>query len=97
MCRGFPIFIRLQEDGPRQTRYGASGIGWLTMVPGLGVIGVALAMLIWPALLAYFVASILLCAGVALTVLGWRMRHLTQDARQPRHRTPPLDRSPWDA
>ena len=97
MVRGFPLFIHRQEYGPRQTRQGARGIGWLTLVPGLGCIGVALAMIIWPDLLAYFVASLLLCAGIALTVLGWRRRHLTQDARQPQHRAPSLDRSPWDA
>jgi hypothetical protein len=97
MFRGFPIFIHMQEYDQRQTRHGANGIGWLTMVPGLGLIGVALAMIIWPDLLAYFVASILLCAGIALTVLGWRMRHLAQDARQSRHRAPPLDPSNWDA
>jgi hypothetical protein len=48
MYRGVPIFSRMQAYGPRQTKHGVSGIGWLTMVPGLGVIGVALAMIIWP-------------------------------------------------
>jgi peptidoglycan/LPS O-acetylase OafA/YrhL len=76
MFRGFPIFIRMQEYGQRQTRHGARGMWWLTMAPGLGLICAALAMIIWPDLLAYFVASILLCVGTAFTVLGWRMRHL---------------------
>ena len=67
------------------------------MAPGLGVIGAALAMIIWPDLLAYFVASLLLGVGTTLTVLGWRMRHLEQHARRPRHRAPPLDLSNLDA
>jgi peptidoglycan/LPS O-acetylase OafA/YrhL len=97
MFRRFPIFIQMQEYGQRQTRHGARGIGWLAIAPGLGLICVALAMTIWPDLLAYFVASILLCVGTALTVLGWRMRHIAQDARRPRHRAPPLDRSNLEA
>ena len=83
----------MQEYGQRQTRHGTRGIGWLTMAPGLGLIGVALAMIIWPDLLAYFVASILLCVGTAFTVLGWRMHHIEQHARRHKHRAPPLDLS----
>jgi hypothetical protein len=97
MFRGFPIFIRMQEYGQRQTRHGASGIGWLAMAPGLSLICVALAMIIWPELLAYFVASILLCVGTVWTVWGGRMHHLAQHGRRPRHHVPPLDLSNLDA
>ena len=93
MFRGVPLFIRMQEYGPRQTRHGARGMWWLAMAPGLGLTCAALAMIIWPDLLAYFVASLLLGVGTALTVLGWRMRHLEQDAHRPRHRASPLDLS----
>ena len=96
MFRGFPLFIHLQEYGQRQTRHGARGIGWLAMAPGLGLIGVALAMIVWPDLLAYFVASLLLGVGTAFIVLGWRMRHLEQEAHRPRYRAPPLDLSHLD-
>ena len=61
------------------------------MMPGLGLIGVALAMIIWPDLLAYFIASILLCVGVVLTALGWRMRRIEQHARRHMYEAPPLD------
>ena len=97
MFRGFPLFIHRQEYGQRQTRHGARGIGWLAMAPGLGLICVALAMIIWPDLLASFVASMLLGVGIALTVLGWRMRYLEPHARRPRHRPSPLDLSNLDA
>jgi hypothetical protein len=66
------------------------------MMPGLGLIGVALAMILWPALLAYFIASMLLCVGVALTASGWRLRRLEHHARRHRYEAPPLDRSPWE-
>jgi hypothetical protein len=63
------------------------------MMPGLGLIGVALAMIIWPALLAYFIASILLGVGVGLTASGWRLRRIEQHARRHRYAAPPLDLS----
>jgi hypothetical protein len=97
MFRGVPLFIRMQEYGPRQTRHGARGMWWLAMAPGLGLICAALAMINWPDLLAYFVASLLLCVGTALTVLGWRMRHLAQHGRRPRHHVPPWDLNNLDA
>jgi len=67
------------------------------MAPGLGLICAALAMVIWPELLAYFVASLLLCGGIGLLMLGWRMRHLAQPAHRHRPRVQPLDLSNWDA
>jgi hypothetical protein len=55
------------------------------MAPGLGLIGAALAMIIWPELLAYVVASLLLCAGIGLTGAGWRMWQIEQRQRRDRH------------
>ena len=97
MFRGVPLFIHRQEYGQRQSRHGARGIGWLAMAPGLGLIGAALAMILWPDLLAYFVASLLLGVGTALTVWGWRMRHLAQHGRRPRHPVPSWDLNNLDA
>ena len=48
-----------------------SNLGWMLMVPGLALIAFALAILIWPELLAYLVAGVLLFIGVSLTVWGW--------------------------
>jgi hypothetical protein len=60
------------------------------MAPGFALICAALAMVIWPALLAYFVVSLLLCGGTMLLMVGWRMRQLEQPAHRPMSRVPPL-------
>jgi hypothetical protein len=91
MFKSFTMFIPTQEYGQRPTRHGARGLGWCLMVPGLSLIGAALAMVIWPALLAYFVASLLLCGGTALFIVGWRMHRLEQPVRQHMSSVPPLD------
>ena len=93
MFRSFSMFIPAQEYGQRPARHGARGLGWRLMVPGFGLICAALAMVIWPALLAYFVASLLLCGGTVLLMVGWRMRRLEQPARRHMSSVPPLDLS----
>lgn len=93
MFRGFSIFIPTQGHDQHQTRHGPRGLGWGLMAPGFGLICAALAMIIWPELLAYLVASLLLCGGTALLMVGWRMRQLEQPARRPMSRVPPLDLS----
>lgn len=46
--------------------------GWsLVMAPGLFLTLMALAILVWPELLAYLVASVLLFAGIML--IGWSL------------------------
>ena len=93
MVRGFPLFIHTQWYGQHQTRHGARNRWWRAMMPGLGLIGAAFVMIIWPALLAYFIASILLCVGAGLTASGWRMRRIEQHARRHMYEAPPLDLS----
>ena len=63
------------------------------MAPGFGLICAALAMIIWPALLAYFVASLLLCGGTVLLMVGWRLRQLEQPTRRHMSSVLPLDLS----
>lgn len=54
--------------------------GWsLVMVPGLFLTLMAIAILLWPALLAYLVAGVLLFAGI--TLIGWSLA-LRQAARR---------------
>ena len=91
MFRSFTMFIPVQEYAQRHMRAGARGLGWRLMVPGLGLICAALAMIIWPELLAYVVASLLLCGGTVLFMVGWRMCQLEQSARRHMSRVPPLD------
>jgi hypothetical protein len=62
------------------------------MAPGMGFILVALAILLWPELLAYMVASVLLFIGVTLVAWGWRMRRAGQRWHQ---HTSPIDRHHW--
>lgn len=47
------------------------GGGLFLLAPGIALILFALAILIWPELLAYMVASALLFAGISLTLWGW--------------------------
>jgi Flp pilus assembly protein TadB len=87
-----PMFIRMQSYGQRLVGNDSSGMWWLLMTPGVMLTVVALAILAWPELLAYMVASVLLFAGVTLMVWGWRMRRVEQ--RLQRHTTM-TDRCDW--
>jgi hypothetical protein len=52
------------------------------MAPGVGFILVALAILLWPELLAYMVASVLLFIGATLVAWSWRLRRASQRWQQ---------------
>lgn len=67
-----PTFVRFQNFG-RQT---SSSPWWLIMAPGLMLISFGMAILIWPELLAYLVAFIILSLGITVTGWGWRLRQL---------------------
>jgi Flp pilus assembly protein TadB len=69
-----PMFIRIQNYGDRFAGGALGNAWWLMMAPGMGLILVALAILLWPELLAYMVASVLLFIGVTLVAWSWRMR-----------------------
>jgi len=70
------MFIRFQRYGQQFTGNAAGGAWWLLMTPGIALTLVALAILVWPELLAYMVASVLLFAGVTLMLWSWRMRRV---------------------
>jgi len=78
MFTGFPGFIRFRSYGQRVT----SGGWWLVMGPGLLLTLIALAILIWPELLAYLVAMAMLIAGLSLTIWGWTLRQVEQRRRR---------------
>jgi uncharacterized membrane protein YqjE len=65
-----PFVFRFRTVGRRAVQGGS----WLVLAPGLALTLMALAILIWPQLLAYMVASVLLFAGLSLTVWGWTIR-----------------------
>jgi hypothetical protein len=60
----------------------AAGASWLLMVPGISLILLALAIVLWPELLAYLVAGAILTAGLVLTAWGWAMRQATRRQAQ---------------
>jgi hypothetical protein len=69
-----PRLIRIQSYGQRFASNVSGRVWWLMMMPGMGFILVALAILLWPELLAYMVASVLLFIGVTLVAWSWRIR-----------------------
>lgn len=72
-----PFFVRF-----RSSRFvPPAGASWLWLVPGISLILLALAIVIWPELLAYLVAGAIMTAGIVLTAWGWAMRQATR--RQP--------------
>lgn len=71
MFNGSPFVVQFGRFGRRFG--GGAAAGWLLMGPGLALAGVGLAILIWPELLAYMVAGLLLFAGLTLSVWGWQM------------------------
>jgi Flp pilus assembly protein TadB len=77
-----PMFIRMQNYGQRLVGNDARGMWWLLLTPGVVLTLVALAILAWPELLAYMVASVLLFAGVTLMAWSWRMRRVEQRMQQ---------------
>jgi len=69
-----PIFVRF-----RSSRFAPSaGLSWLWLVPGITLTLLALAIVLWPELLAYLVAGALLSLGLVLTAWGWGMRQATR-------------------
>jgi hypothetical protein len=72
MFNGSPVFVRRFSQ--------AGGAWWLAMVPGLALTLMALAILVWPELLAYMVAAAMLFVGLSLVAWGW--------ATRPRNRKP---------
>ncbi len=70
MFTGSPIFVRVQGASQRVMRGGS----WFVILPGLILALMGLAILIWPELLAYMVATVLLFAGISITLWGWTLR-----------------------
>jgi Flp pilus assembly protein TadB len=77
-----PMFIRLQGYGQRFANNPFGAAWWLLMAPGVGCIAVALAILLWPELLAYMVASVLLFIGITLVAWSWRIRRVERQVQQ---------------
>ena len=71
-------FLRTVRNGrPMNT-----GVWWVLMAPGLLLSLMAIAILVWPELLAYMIATVLLFAGISLTLWGWSMRKIGSQTSQ---------------
>ena len=64
-------YVRFGSLGRNMGRNIVGGAWWLLLAPGLLLTLMAIAILIWPELLAYMVASVILFAG--LTLIGWSL------------------------
>lgn len=64
-------FVRFGSMGQNFGRTIVGGAWWMLAAPGLLLTLMAVAILIWPELLAYLVASVILFAG--LTLIGWSL------------------------
>ena len=74
MFTSSPRFVHIQTN-----RFAPRGaVSWLWLVPGVTLILLALAIVLWPELLAYLVAGAIMAAGVGLTAWGWAMRRATR-------------------
>jgi hypothetical protein len=87
-----PIFMRMQSFGQRFVGKNSGGVWGLLMTLGVVLTLLAVAILVWPELLAYMVASALLFAGVTLMAWSWRLRRLERRLHQ--HITT-IDRDDW--
>ena len=54
----------------------------MVISPGLAFTALALAIFIWPELLAYLVATALLFVGLTLVAWGWKLRSAERRARR---------------
>jgi hypothetical protein len=69
-----PFVIHVRRYGEQLTGRSTGGFGWALILPGLFLTCLALAILLWPELLAYMVASLLLFVGLGLISWGWWLR-----------------------
>lgn len=82
MYSGSPFFVRFGRYSNRISSFANGFGGWLLIAPGLSLIMMGLAIWLWPELLAYMVAGLLLFMGTALALWGWRMNQSQKHMRR---------------
>lgn len=80
MFTGSP-FVRFSQTQQGMSSGLLPSFGWLFIVPGLLLTLMALAILLWPELLAYMVAGVMLFGGISLITWGWSVRQLHRKTR----------------
>jgi hypothetical protein len=71
-----PFFMRFIRYGNRFSSFAGGIGGWFFVAPGISLVLMGLAIIIWPALLAYMVASLFIGVGITLALWGWRVARL---------------------
>lgn len=82
MFNGSSIFAQFRRQRSRLNGM-ASGIGGVFFIgPGVAMVLLGIAILLWPKLFAFLVAGLLMAAGGALIVWGWRLNKAQQQILQ---------------
>jgi uncharacterized membrane protein len=76
------VFMRLGRYGSRMNRFASNIGGWFLVMPGISLLILGLSILIWPELLAYMVAGLLMVAGATLAVWGWRLTLIQKEMKR---------------
>lgn len=77
-----PFFVRFGRYGSRVNSFASSIGGWFLIGPGLSLMLLGLAILIWPELLAYMIAGLMIAGGGTLALWGWRVAQMQKEMRR---------------
>ena len=77
-----PFFVRFGRYGNRVNSFASNIGGWFLIAPGISLVLLGLAILVWPVLLAYMIDGMKLVAGGWLAVWGWRISQMQKAVRQ---------------
>ncbi|MBX2998129.1 MAG: hypothetical protein KF893_06415 [Caldilineaceae bacterium] len=76
------VFVRFGRYGSRVNRFAGNIGGWFLVMPGISLLILGLSILIWPELLAYMVAGLMMVAGATLAVWGWRLTVIQKEMKR---------------
>lgn len=77
-----PFFVRFGRYGNRVNSFASNIGGWFLIAPGVSLVLLGLAILIWPELLAYMIAGMMIVGGGSLALWGWRISQMQKQMRQ---------------
>lgn len=78
------IEVEVEGQSDRVRRRGGGGgiLGALFLVPGLGLIGFGIALIVWPSLLVYLVAGVFMLLGLGLLFAGRKVNRARNQAEE---------------
>jgi hypothetical protein len=80
MSERIQVEVEGQSDHVRKRGGGLLGVAFL--VPGLGLIGFGVALIVWPSLLIYLVAGVFMLMGVGLLIAGRKVNRARTQAAE---------------